>query len=49
MSIGLANASAADTVDALIARADRAMYEAKAAGRNQIVVLDPPDGAREDR
>lgn len=40
VSIGLAKRSPADTVDALIARADRAMYQAKTAGRNQVVALD---------
>jgi len=44
MSIGVAamlpGDDAAETVEALIARADRALYAAKAAGRNQITVAE---------
>lgn len=39
VSIGVAtNLSADDTVDTLIGRADRAMYQAKARGRDQVVL-----------
>jgi diguanylate cyclase (GGDEF)-like protein/PAS domain S-box-containing protein len=37
VSIGVAMAGTHDDVDALVARADRAMYEAKQAGRDQVV------------
>lgn len=39
-SIGVAIANAGDSVDALIARADAAMYAAKQAGRNQVISID---------
>lgn len=40
---GLVEAVSGDTVDSLFSRADRALYEGKAAGRNRIVVGPPPD------
>lgn len=39
VSIGMAVATASDTVDSLLARADRALYQAKHAGRNRIVEM----------
>lgn len=38
-SIGVAMARADESVDALMARADHAMYEAKRAGRNQVITI----------
>jgi PleD family two-component response regulator len=32
-----------DTLDSLMARADKAMYQAKHQGRNRVVVEDRPD------
>jgi diguanylate cyclase (GGDEF)-like protein len=37
LSIGITLAEPGDTIDSLIARADNAMYEAKATGKNQVV------------
>jgi diguanylate cyclase (GGDEF)-like protein len=37
VSVGVTMATEDDDVDALVARADRAMYLAKAAGRDQVV------------
>ena len=37
VSVGVTMATGDDDVDALVARADRAMYLAKAAGRDQVV------------
>ena len=42
LSIGVAIAAAAETVDGLIARADGAMYTAKQGGRNQVIAIDSP-------
>jgi diguanylate cyclase (GGDEF)-like protein len=38
-SIGIAVASISDTVDSLLARADRALYQAKAQGRNRVIEI----------
>jgi diguanylate cyclase (GGDEF)-like protein len=38
VSIGIACLEVNDTVDTLLARADHAMYQAKASGRNRVVV-----------
>jgi diguanylate cyclase (GGDEF)-like protein len=40
LSIGVVECGSADGATSLIARADEAMYEAKHAGRNRVVVLD---------
>ncbi|WP_431308379.1 hypothetical protein [Demequina litorisediminis] len=44
MSCGVAEARAADSVDSVVARADAAMYRAKAEGRARVVI-DNADGA----
>ena len=40
MSIGVTVAHEDDTVDAFVARADKAMYLAKQAGRDQVVPFE---------
>jgi diguanylate cyclase (GGDEF)-like protein len=40
VSIGVAVLRARETADSLVARADRAMYAAKAAGRNRVAIED---------
>ena len=39
LSLGVTLSSPGEPVDAMIARADRAMYEAKQTGRNRVVAL----------
>jgi diguanylate cyclase (GGDEF)-like protein len=41
-SMGAAQAAASERLDHLLARADRAMYEAKAAGRGRLILAAPP-------
>jgi diguanylate cyclase (GGDEF)-like protein len=41
VSIGIAQLEAGQTADALLAVADRALYEAKRAGRDRVVVAEP--------
>ncbi|MBT8083862.1 MAG: diguanylate cyclase, partial [Woeseia sp.] len=42
-SFGVAALSGKDNdLEALLVRADQAMYRAKEAGRNQVVVIEPP-------
>ena len=42
LSIGVTLARAGENADAVLARADDAMYRAKAAGRNRCVAVEPP-------
>ena len=42
VSIGLSEAGAQDSFDTLIDRADKAMYEAKAGGKNRVMVQTAP-------
>jgi diguanylate cyclase (GGDEF)-like protein/PAS domain S-box-containing protein len=42
LSIGVTLARPRESTDALIARADDAMYQAKQCGRNQVVAIDEP-------
>lgn len=46
VSIGLAESDPSETLDALIARADQALYEAKAGGRDRICVAAHAPGAQ---
>ena len=40
VSIGIAHASAIDTEDSIIKRADQALYKAKSQGKNRVILLD---------
>lgn len=42
VSIGVALALPGEKTEALVARADEAMYQAKATGRNQVISIAPP-------
>lgn len=42
VSIGVTLARPNESTDALVARADAAMYQAKQRGRNQIITIEPP-------
>jgi diguanylate cyclase (GGDEF)-like protein len=44
-SIGVTQWRAAETIDDLLRRADQALYRAKAAGRDRVVVQEPSDPA----
>lgn len=48
-SFGLAAYQPGETVDAMLKRADLALYEAKSSGRNRVIVSDGTDGADFDR
>jgi diguanylate cyclase len=48
LSMGLATVRADDTSETIIARADKALYESKRGGRNQLRVVHEEDVAHEE-
>jgi diguanylate cyclase len=50
VSIGVAAPRGSDTLDAVFARADQALYRSKQLGRNQVTIQEPeqPDGAAQE-
>jgi diguanylate cyclase (GGDEF)-like protein len=49
LSVGIAMRQAADSLQAMVERADQAMYRAKSSGRNQVVMHDAVMLMRSDR
>lgn len=49
LTIGLAAGTASDGLEALLARADRALYRGKAGGRNRAVLTSSPEDAADAR
>lgn len=46
-SVGVAVLTGEERVEALLARADDALYRAKRAGRDRVVLAEPPDSSRQ--